>query len=356
MVIFVIYLEKLLKKAKLNDNKLTMEDIEKFQIEEKEYDELLKALSDNGVVVEYAEELTKKDVEEIIKVEENSKGQRVDEVRLYLKEIGKYPVLTKDEEFELFNRCKNGDKKARDRIIECNLKLVANIAKKYLNRANNFNGFFSYLDIIQEGNLGLFKAIEKFDETKGYKFSTYATWWIRQAIEREMSEKERTIRIPAHRKEEISKVRKYVEKYSKQFGYDPSYKECASELEMDEEHVKKLMELNDPIISLNATIGEEDENSLMDFISSEENIFETVINETVTKEMMDLIKDVLNEKEYAVLALRYGAFDGRIYTLEEVGQKFNVTRERIRQIESKALKKVRRKFRKYKEDDIPYVR
>ncbi|MBQ9072640.1 MAG: sigma-70 family RNA polymerase sigma factor [Bacilli bacterium] len=350
------YLDMLLKKAESNNNRLSIEDIEKIKIQEKEYDELLKTLSDKGVIIEFRETLTDKEVDEIIKLTDFDKKYIQDEVKQYLNEIGKYPVLSKEEEFNLFKKYKIGDLEARDWIIKCNLKLVASYAKRYNNRINAFNTIFSYLDVVQEGNLGLVKAVEKFDETKGYKFSTYATWWIRQSIEREMSEKQRAIRIPIHRHEEIKKVKKYIETHIKEFGIEPTNEECANALHMDVKLLEELLMIKEPIVSLNVSIGEEDDSELMSFIPSNENIEEKITNKLVMKNIKQIMRDALTYREYTVLILRYGMLDGRERTLEEVGDIFKVTRERVRQIEIKAIRKLRSKLKNYTNDDIPFIR
>lgn len=355
-MINMLYLNELLQTAKLNNNRLSIEDIEKFQIEEKEYDELLKVLSAKGIIVEFEDILTKKDVDEIIGSIESNKKRVQDEIKQYLSEIGKYPVLSREEETELFKKYKSGDLKAREWLIKCNLKLVASYAKRYNNRVNVFSSVLTYLDVVQEGNIGLLKAVDKFDETRGYKFSTYAIWWIRQSIERELGEKEKAIRLPVHRNEELKRIKKYIEEYVKTFGFEPTNEECAIALKMDVKAVEELMMLKDPVISLNVSIGEEEDSELINFIPSEENFQETIANNLAMKDVRKIMREILNYREYNVLLLRYGLLDGRERTLEEVGIIFKVTRERIRQIETKALRKLRNKFKGYKSSEIPFIR
>ena len=263
-----------------------------------------------------------------------------DPVRMYLKEIGTVPLLTADEEMELAKRKAEGDVAAKDRLIEANLRLVVSIAKRYTGRG------MSFLDLVQEGNLGLIKGVEKFDYTKGYKLSTYATWWIRQSVTRALADQARTIRIPVHMVETINKMSKMQRKLTLELGYEPSVKELAEALEMSEDKVMEIMQIAREPASLETPIGEEDDSNLGDFVADNKEITpEGNVESVMLKEHIDdLLKD-LKERERQVIVLRFGLEDGHPRTLEEVGKAFNVTRERIRQIEAKALRKLRNPVR-----------
>ena len=259
-----------------------------------------------------------------------------DPVRMYLKEIGKVPLLTADEEIELARRMENGDEEAKKRLAEANLRLVVSIAKRYVGRGMLF------LDLIQEGNLGLIKAVEKFDYRKGYKFSTYATWWIRQAITRAIADQARTIRIPVHMVETINKLIRVSRQLLQELGRDPSPDEIAEELEMPVSKVREIMKIAQEPVSLETPIGEEEDSHLGDFIEDKEMMIPAdAAAYTLLKEQLLEVLDTLTDREQKVLRLRFGLDDGRSRTLEEVGKEFNVTRERIRQIEAKALRKLR---------------
>ncbi len=259
-----------------------------------------------------------------------------DPVKVYLKEIGRVPLLTTDEEVELAVRISNGDEAAKKRLSEANLRLVVSIAKRYLGRGMQF------LDLIQEGNLGLIKAVEKFDYTKGFKFSTYATWWIRQAITRAIADQARTIRIPVHMVETINKVKKVSSQLLHQNGREPGADEIAEELDIPVEKVREIMRVAQEPVSLETPIGEEEDSHLGDFIPDDEAPAPAdAASHTLLKETLDSVLDSLTPREEKVLRLRFGLEDGRSRTLEEVGKEFNVTRERIRQIEAKALRKLR---------------
>ena len=263
-----------------------------------------------------------------------------DPVRMYLKEIGTVPLLTADEEMELAKRKAEGDVAAKDRLIEANLRLVVSIAKRYTGRG------LSFLDLVQEGNLGLIKGVEKFDYTKGYKLSTYATWWIRQSVTRALADQARTIRVPVHMVETINKMSKMQRKLTLELGYEPSVKELAEALEMSEDKVMEIMQIAREPASLETPIGEEDDSNLGDFVADNKEITpEGNVESVMLKEHIDdLLKD-LKERERQVIVLRFGLEDGHPRTLEEVGKAFNVTRERIRQIEAKALRKLRNPVR-----------
>ena len=259
-----------------------------------------------------------------------------DPVRMYLKEIGRYALLTPEEEVELAERMQAGDEDAKCRMIEANLRLVVAIAKRYSGRGLQF------LDLIQEGNLGLMKAVDKFDHTKGYKFSTYATWWIRQSITRAIADQARTIRIPVHMVETINKVIRTSRELLQKLGHDPSADEIAEELNMPVEKVREILKIAQEPVSLETPIGEEEDSHLGDFIPAEEASDPADLASAVLmKEQIQKALNTLTPREKRVLELRYGLKDGRSRTLEEVGQEFHVTRERIRQIESKALRKLR---------------
>ena len=263
-----------------------------------------------------------------------------DPVKIYLKEIGRVPLLSPDEETELAKRMAEGDSYAKKRLSEANLRLVVSIAKKYVGRGMQF------LDLIQEGNLGLLKAVEKFDYTKGFKFSTYATWWIRQAITRAIADQARTIRIPVHMVETITKVKKVSSQLLHETGHDPSAEEIADKLEMPAERVREIMRIAQDPVSLETPIGEEDDSNLGDFVADGNVVTpEGNVESVMLREHIDALLGDLKERERQVIILRFGLEDGHPRTLEEVGKAFNVTRERIRQIEAKALRKLRNPVR-----------
>lgn len=270
-----------------------------------------------------------------------------DPVKIYLKEIGRVSLLTSEEEIELAKKIQEGDKEAKKRLAEANLRLVVSIAKRYGGRG------MSFLDLIQEGNLGLIKAVEKFDYTKGFKFSTYATWWIRQSITRAIADQARTIRIPVHMVETITKVKKASSSLLHQNGRDPTAEEIAEELDMPVDKVREIMRIAQDPVSLETPIGEEEDSHLGDFIPDDNAPEPTeAASQVLLKEQIDQVLGTLTEREEKVLRLRFGLEDGRSRTLEEVGQMFNVTRERIRQIEAKALRKLRHPNRSNKVKDF----
>lgn len=269
-----------------------------------------------------------------------------DPVKVYLKEIGRVPLLTSEEEIELAIRISDGDVKAKQRLSEANLRLVVSIAKRYLGRGMQF------LDLIQEGNLGLIKAVEKFDYTKGFKFSTYATWWIRQAITRAIADQARTIRIPVHMVETINKVKKVQSQLLHQNGHEPSPDEIAAEIDMPVDKVREIMRVAQEPVSLETPIGEEEDSHLGDFIPDNEAPAPAdAASHTMLREQLSDVLSTLTPREEKVLRLRFGLEDGRSRTLEEVGKEFSVTRERIRQIEAKALRKLRHPSRSRKLKD-----
>ena len=269
-----------------------------------------------------------------------------DPVRMYLKEIGKVSLLTADEEIELAKRMEQGDEEAKKRLAEANLRLVVSIAKRYVGRGMLF------LDLIQEGNLGLIKAVEKFDYRKGYKFSTYATWWIRQAITRAIADQARTIRIPVHMVETINKLIRVSRQLLQELGREPTPEEIAEEMDMSVERVREILKISQEPVSLETPIGEEEDSHLGDFIQDDNvPVPADAAAFTLLKEQLIEVLGTLTEREQKVLRLRFGLDDGRARTLEEVGKEFNVTRERIRQIEAKALRKLRHPSRSRKLKD-----
>jgi len=263
-----------------------------------------------------------------------------DPVRMYLKEIGTVPLLTADEELQLAQRKAEGDDYAKERLIEANLRLVVSIAKRYTGRG------MSFLDLVQEGNLGLIKGVEKFDYTKGYKLSTYATWWIRQSVTRALADQARTIRVPVHMVETINKMSKMQRKLTLELGYEPSVTELAEALDMSEDKVMEIMQIAREPASLETPIGEEDDSNLGDFVADNNVVTpEGNVESVMLREHIDALLGDLKERERQVIVLRFGLEDGHPRTLEEVGKEFNVTRERIRQIEAKALRKLRNPVR-----------
>ena len=299
------------------------------------------------------EEPDLEDLEEVedIKVDDASfavmDGVNVDDpVRMYLREIGKIPLLTYEEELELAQKVLDGDEEAKKKLSESNLRLVVSIAKKYVGRGMLF------LDLIQEGNMGLIKAVEKFDYTKGYKFSTYATWWIRQAITRAIADQARTIRIPVHMVETINKLIRTSRLLLQRLGREPSPEEIAEELEMPVERVMEIQKIAQDPVSLETPIGEEDDSHLGDFIQDDDSPApQDAAAYTMLKEQLEEVMNTLTPREAKVLKLRFGLEDGKARTLEEVGKEFDVTRERIRQIEAKALRKLRHPSRSKKLKD-----
>ena len=269
-----------------------------------------------------------------------------DPVRMYLKEIGKVPLLSAEEEIELAKKMEQGDENAKKRLAEANLRLVVSIAKRYVGRGMLF------LDLIQEGNLGLIKAVEKFDYRKGYKFSTYATWWIRQAITRAIADQARTIRIPVHMVETINKLIRVSRQLLQELGREPTPEEIAEEMDMPVDRVRESLKISQEPVSLETPIGEEEDSHLGDFIQDDNvPVPADAAAFTLLKEQLVEVLGTLTEREQKVLRLRFGLYDGRARTLEEVGKEFNVTRERIRQIEAKALRKLRHPSRSRKLKD-----
>ena len=346
-------------KGKLTTKEIT-DFIEEMDFEVEQMDKLYDLLESNGIeIVEDLGEVTDLDFDlsDIEKEEIDEDGSIIegisidDPVKVYLKEIGRVPLLTAEEEVELAEKM-NGDDgveaaKARKRLSEANLRLVVSIAKRYVGRGMQF------LDLIQEGNLGLIKAVEKFDHTKGFKFSTYATWWIRQAITRAIADQARTIRIPVHMVETINKVKKVSSQLLHQNGREPTAEEIAVELEMPVEKVREIMRVAQEPVSLETPIGEEEDSHLGDFIPDDDAPAPAdAASHTLLREQLAEVLKTLTPREESVLRLRFGLDDGRPRTLEEVGKEFQVTRERIRQIEAKALRKLRHPSRSKKLKDF----
>ena len=345
--------QKAKAKGKITYGELATElgDINPEQI-----DKVFDAFEEMGVDVLKDDFDEEPDVEELEKVEDikvedintmNFDGINVDDpVRMYLREIGKIPLLSFDEELELAKKVIEGDEDAKQKLAESNLRLVVSIAKKYVGRGMLF------LDLIQEGNMGLIKAVEKFDYTKGYKFSTYATWWIRQAITRAIADQARTIRIPVHMVETINKLIRTSRHLLQQLGREPTPEEIAQEMEIPVEKVMEIQKIAQDPVSLETPIGEEDDSHLGDFIQDEDSPApQDSAAYTLLKEQLEEVMNTLTPREAKVLKLRFGLEDGRARTLEEVGREFQVTRERIRQIEAKALRKLRHPSRSKKLKD-----
>ena len=336
-----------LSKAKGVISYKEMSDIlDEFEMKPEQMEKLYEALEEMNVDV-IDEDAAKLENEETAKEElESAVPSNVsidDPVRMYLKEIGKVPLLTAEEERELAIRMGEGDEVAKQKLAEANLRLVVSIAKRYVGRGMLF------LDLIQEGNLGLIKAVEKFDYTKGYKFSTYATWWIRQAITRAIADQARTIRIPVHMVETINKLVRVSRQLLQEYGRDPLPEELAKEMNIPEEKVREILKIAQEPVSLETPIGEEEDSHLGDFLPDEDAPApaEAAAFTLLKEQLMDVL-DTLTPREMKVLKLRFGLEDGRARTLEEVGKEFQVTRERIRQIEAKALRKLRHPSRSKK--------
>lgn len=351
-------INKLVEKGKIS-GQLSTNDIDKAIIEMDydidKLDELYDTIENNNI--EIIDDLGDA-VLESLNVDTNAKSKSSksknkknipmgDPVKVYLKEIGKVPLLTAEEEIDLAIRIEEGDESARKKLAESNLRLVVSIAKRYVGRG------MSFLDLIQEGNLGLIKAVEKFDYTKGFKFSTYATWWIRQAITRAIADQARTIRIPVHMVETINKVKKTASKLLHENGREPTDEEIAEKLDMTVEKVRDIQRVSQEPVSLDTPIGEEEDSHLGDFIPDDEAVTPAdAASSLMLKEELIGALDTLNDREARVLSLRFGLDDGRPRTLEEVGKEFDVTRERIRQIEAKALRKLRHPSRSKKLKDF----
>ena len=292
------------------------------------------------------EELRDVDVEQITDDISLDNISLDDPVKVYLREIGRVPLLSSEEEIELAVKISEGNQYAKQRLTEANLRLVVSIAKKYVGRGMYF------LDLIQEGNVGLIKAVDKFDHTKGFKFSTYATWWIRQAITRAIADQARTIRIPVHMVETINRLKKVQSQLLHENGFEPSEELIAEKMQLSVERVREIMRVAQEPVSMETPIGPEEDSRLMDFIRDEDALApDEAALKTITNEDIDGVLKTLTPREEAVIRLRFGLLDGRCHTLEEVGSEFNVTRERIRQIEAKALRKLRHPVRSNKFKD-----
>jgi RNA polymerase primary sigma factor len=337
-----------------------MDSLQGVELTPEQIDEVYEVLSDLGIeVVDSSKEMESLESESPdphgegeVEPEEAEiqvpEGIAIDDpVRMYLKEIGRVPLLTAENEIELAQRMEQGDEEAKRKLIEANLRLVVSIAKKYVGRGMLF------LDLIQEGNLGLIKAVEKFDYRKGYKFSTYATWWIRQAITRAIADQARTIRIPVHMVETINKLIRVSRQLLQELGREPLPEEIAEEMQVPVERVREIMKIAQEPVSLETPIGEEEDSHLGDFIEDDDVPAPAdAASFQLLKEQLEEVLDTLTEREQRVLRLRFGLDDGRARTLEEVGQVFGVTRERIRQIEAKALRKLRHPSRSKKLKDF----
>ena len=345
------------KKKHVLEKQEILEQLKDVEYTEEELDEIVNRLEKSGVdvlepmpeddeidaeILESAEEVDMETVD--LSVPEGVGIE--DPVRMYLKEIGKVPLLTAEEEIELAKRMEAGDEEAKKKLAEANLRLVVSIAKRYVGRGMLF------LDLIQEGNLGLLKAVEKFDYRKGYKFSTYATWWIRQAITRAIADQARTIRIPVHMVETINKLIRVSRQLLQELGREPTSEEIAEEMNMPVERVREILKISQEPVSRETPIGEEEDSHLGDFIQ-DENVAVPADEAAAAllREQLQEVLGTLTEREQKVLRLRFGLDDGRTRTLEEVGKEFNVTRERIRQIEAKALRKLRHPSRSRKLKD-----
>ena len=349
--------QDILQKAK-EKGKITYEELatELEDINPEQIDKVFDAFEENGVNVLRDDDLEEPDIEDLEEVEDikledinsmNFDGINIDDpVRMYLREIGKIPLLSFEEELDLAKKVLDGDEDAKQKLAESNLRLVVSIAKKYVGRGMLF------LDLIQEGNMGLIKAVEKFDYKKGYKFSTYATWWIRQAITRAIADQARTIRIPVHMVETINKLIRTSRHLLQQLGREPTPEEIAEEMEIPVEKVMEIQKIAQDPVSLETPIGEEDDSHLGDFIQDEDSPApQDSAAYTLLKEQLEEVMNTLTPREAKVLKLRFGLEDGRARTLEEVGREFMVTRERIRQIEAKALRKLRHPSRSKKLKD-----
>ena len=355
-------IKTLLAMAKKKKNVLEYQEISDhfadLHLEEEQMDEILDALEKSGIdVLRITDDDDIPDEELLLSDEDEVDMENLDlsipdgisiedPVRMYLKEIGKVPLLSAEEEIELAKRMENGDQEAKKRLAEANLRLVVSIAQRYVGRGMLF------LDLIQEGNLGLIKAVEKFDYRKGYKFSTYATWWIRQAITRAIADQARTIRIPVHMVETINKLIRVSRQLLQELGREPTPEEISEEMGMPVDRVREILKISQEPVSLETPIGEEEDSHLGDFIQDDNvPVPAEAASFTLLREQLVEVLGTLTEREQKVLRLRFGLDDGRARTLEEVGKEFNVTRERIRQIEAKALRKLRHPSRSRKLKD-----
>ena len=358
--------EEIMKLSENTGNEITLaeigEHLSKIKLNKDQIDEVYDLVEKNGISIVDTREPNGNELDDVEDEDDSADGVVLknngeidvdatvpkslptdDAVRMYLKEIGKVPLLTGEQERELAIRMEQGDEDAKKKLCESNLRLVVSIAKRYLNRG------LSFLDLIQEGNLGLIKAVDKFDYTKGYKFSTYATWWIRQAITRSIADQARTIRIPVHMVETINKLIRISRQLLQELGREPTSEEIAKEMGITVEKVREIKKISQDPVSLETPIGEEEDSHLGDFLPDDDvpAPVEAAAYSMLKEQLMEVL-DTLSEREKKVLMLRFGLEDGRPRTLEEVGKEFNVTRERIRQIEAKALRKLRHPSRSKK--------
>nr|WP_315104675.1 RNA polymerase sigma factor RpoD [uncultured Catonella sp.] len=348
---FLAKLERIVEIAKKNKDVIESDRLNDYfkdlNIDSNQYEKICDYLENNGITIMNINDMDDDIFDDALPEVDDDTDLEIgdditlsimsdDPVKIYLKEIGNYPLLSMEEEVELAKKIAEGDQSATDRLTESNLRLVVSIAKKYVGRG------LSFLDLIQEGNLGLIKAVDKFDYSKGYKFSTYATWWIRQAITRSIADQSRTIRIPVHMSEVINKAYRISRSLLQELGREPTEEEIAKEMNLPVEKVREIMKISADPISLDTPIGEEDDSHLGDFIKDDTIMGpEDAAAYTMLQDQIQKLLTTLSEREQRVLILRFGLLDGRTRTLEEVGKEFNVTRERIRQIEAKALRKLR---------------
>ncbi|MGP1433086.1 MAG: RNA polymerase sigma factor RpoD [Catonella sp.] len=348
---FLARLEKIVELARKNKDVIESDKVNDFfkdlNIDSNQYEKICDYLENNNITIININDMDEDAFDDVLpEVEDDADLDITDDitlsimsddpVKIYLKEIGNYPLLSMEEEVELAKKIAEGDQSASERLTESNLRLVVSIAKKYVGRG------LSFLDLIQEGNLGLIKAVDKFDYSKGYKFSTYATWWIRQAITRSIADQSRTIRIPVHMSEVINKAYRISRGLLQELGREPTEEEIAEKMNLPVDKVREIMKISADPISLDTPIGEEDDSHLGDFIKDDTIMGpEDAAAYTMLQDQIQKLLKTLSDREQRVLVLRFGLLDGRTRTLEEVGKEFNVTRERIRQIEAKALRKLR---------------
>ncbi len=347
-------IENLLKKGRLRGFITHSEILKEFPLVEEDIiflDELYGRFQEAGIDILEGKDLLEIPDEKAPKLKKGRLAETgsYDSVQMYLKEIGKISLINAEEERELARRIEKGDEEAKNKLAQANLRLVVSIAKRYINRSPHL----TILDLIQEGNLGLFRAVEKFDWRRGYKFSTYATWWIRQAITRALADQASTIRIPVHMVETVSKYKQVTRRLSQDLGRDPLVEEIAAEMGLDVEKIRHIQKINQETVSLEAPVGDEDEDSTLGEFIEDDRILSPV-QQTAQRLLVDQVKEILHDltpREQKILEMRFGLTDGVTRTLEEVGKEFAVTRERIRQIEAKALEKIRQhdKAKKLKE-------
>ncbi|MGP1611724.1 MAG: RNA polymerase sigma factor RpoD [Catonella sp.] len=348
---FLARLEQIVEIARKNKDVIESDKLNDFfkdlNIDSNQYEKICDYLENNNITIININDMDEDAFDDVLPEVEDDADLDIsdditlsimsdDPVKIYLKEIGNYPLLSMEEEVELAKKIAEGDQSASERLTESNLRLVVSIAKKYVGRG------LSFLDLIQEGNLGLIKAVDKFDYSKGYKFSTYATWWIRQAITRSIADQSRTIRIPVHMSEVINKAYRISRSLLQELGREPTEEEIAEKMNLSVDKVREIMKISADPISLDTPIGEEDDSHLGDFIKDDTIMGpEDAAAYTMLQDQIQKLLKTLSDREQRVLVLRFGLLDGRTRTLEEVGKEFNVTRERIRQIEAKALRKLR---------------